>query len=80
MKPHWLVRAETIRLLWRVFALVLVGTVLAGLFVHIHVYFWIDGTFGFAAWYGFATCVAMIVVAKGLAIFLKRPDDYYDRN
>lgn len=80
MKPHWLVRPETIRLLWRVFALILAGTVLAGLFVHGHAYFWLDGTFGFNAWYGFTTCVAMIVVAKGLAVFLKRPDTYYDRD
>lgn len=78
MKQHWLVRPRTIRRLWLMFILILGATVVARFLVHGHVYFWLDGTFAFNAWYGFATCVAMIVVAKGLAIFLKRPDTYYD--
>ena len=78
MKQHWLVRPQTIRQLWRVFALILAATVVAGLFVHGHAYFWLDGTFAFNAWYGLTTCVAMIVVAKALAVVLKRPDSYYD--
>ena len=78
MKQHWLVQPKTIRLLWLIFVLVLGATVVAGFFVHGHAYFWIDGSFAFNAWYGFVTCVAMIVVAKGLAIFLKRSDTYYD--
>ena len=38
----------------------------------------IDGWFGFAAAYGFLCCAAMVLVAKGLGVFLKRPDNYYD--
>ncbi len=34
--------------------------------------------FRFHAWYGLVTCVAMVLVAKGLALFLKRRDSYYD--
>lgn len=75
---HWLVRQGTIRILWVVFLAILAATVLAGLFVHGHVTFGIEGTFGFFAWYGFATCVAMVVGAKVLGIFLKREDTYYD--
>ena len=78
MTKHWLVRPETIRRLWLVFALILAATVVAGGFVHGHAYFALDGTFGFNAWYGFVTCVAMIVFAKVLGIFLKRTDAYYD--
>jgi hypothetical protein len=44
-----------------------------------HPYFGLDGTFGFGAWFGFASCVAMIVFAKALGALLKRPDTYYDR-
>lgn len=76
---HWLVRPRTIRLLWVGFGVILALTVVAGLFVHQHVYFGIEDSFGFFAWYGFVTCVAMVVLAKLLGIFLKRPDDYYDR-
>ena len=46
--------------------------------VHGHPGFGIDGTFGFYAWYGLGTCVAMVLVAKGLGLFLKRPDTYYE--
>lgn len=75
---HWLVRPETIRLLWIVSLTVLGLTVLADLFVEHHPHFGIDGTFGFAAWFGFVSCVAMIAVAKLLGALLKRSDTYYD--
>ncbi len=41
-------------------------------------YFGLDGWFGFSAAYGLLTCVAMIIVAKVLGIFLKRRDSYYE--
>ena len=78
-EQHWLTRPATIRVLWLVFAAVLGLSVVAGLFVHPHAHFGIEGSFGFYAWYGSVTCVAMVVLAKLLGIFLKRPDDYYQR-
>jgi hypothetical protein len=78
MDDHWLTRDSTIRKLWIVFVAILAATVLADLFVVHHPYFGLEGTFGFGAWFGFASCVAMIVFAKGLGIVLKRPDTHYD--
>ena len=75
---HWLVRHRTIRILWIVSIVVLAITVLFDLVVDQYVIFGVEGIFGFAAWYGFLTCVAMILAAKGLGVFLKRPDRYYD--
>ena len=75
---HWLLRKENIRKLWMFFIAILLVTVVAGIFVHQHVHFGIEDSFGFFAWYGFITCVGMVVFAKFLGIFLKRPDDYYD--
>ena len=43
-----------------------------------HPGFGIDGTFGFYAWYGLGTCVAMVLFAKGLGVLLKRRDTYYE--
>ena len=74
---HRLVRTGTLRGLWVVFAVVLAGLVLGDLLIHGHPGFGIDGTFGFYAWYGLGTCVAMVLFAKGLGVFLKRRDDYY---
>ena len=78
MSDHWLVRPATIRLLWRVFIVVLALTVLAEFLVAHHPHFRIEEAAGFGAWYGFLACAGMIVFAKGLAVFLKRADTYYD--
>ncbi len=77
-EPHWLTRPRTTRMLWIGFAAILAVLVLAGLWVHGYAYFGIDGTFAFNAWYGFAVCVAMVVAAKVLGVFIKRRDTYYD--
>jgi uncharacterized membrane protein len=78
MNDHWLVRPSTIRLLWVIFAVILAATVMADIVIHHHSYFGLDGTFGFGAWFGFVSCMAMIVFAKALGAVLKRPDTYYD--
>ena len=77
-EPHWLVRPDTIRKLWIGGCIVLALLVLGDFLIHPHTYFGIDGTFGFYAWYGFVTCAAMVIGAKGLSLFLKRGDTYYD--
>ena len=74
---HWLTRPDTIRKLWWVFAAVLALTVLAQLLVYVKGYFTVDGWFGFGAVYGFISCLLMVLFAKGLGVFLKRPNDYY---
>lgn len=78
MTPHWLERPRTIRILWIVFAAILAATVAVEILIHPHGFFVVDGTFAFNAWYGFAACVALIIVAKLLGILIKRPDDFYD--
>ena len=80
MKQHWLVRPGTIRLLWVMFLFVLALTILASLFTEVHDWFRIDGSFAFYAWYGFLTCIGMVIVAKLLGRFLHRKDSYYDRD
>jgi Na+/proline symporter len=83
MKPnaddHWLARPTTIRLLWRVFAAVLALTVLAQIIIGVKGYFGVDGWFAFGAVFGFLSCLAMVLVAKGLGFVLKRNEDYYTR-
>jgi hypothetical protein len=74
---HWLVRPATIRKLWWGFSIVLGLTVVAQLFIYVKGYFGVDSWFGFGAAFGFLSCVAMVLVAKGLGFFLKRDEDYY---
>jgi sterol desaturase/sphingolipid hydroxylase (fatty acid hydroxylase superfamily) len=79
MEDHWLVRETTIKRLWTVFTITLAATVLLDLVIHPHPYFGLDGTFGFGAWFGFVSCVGLIILASALGRILKRPDTYYDR-
>ena len=78
MEDHWLARESTIRGLWIVFLVGLAATVLMDLLIEPHPYFGLDGTFGFGAWFGFASCVGLVVFAKALGGILQRPDTYYD--
>ena len=67
MKDRWLVRESTIKTLWIVFAALLAATVLMDLAIEHHPYFGLDSRFGFGAWFGFASCVTLIVLARGWA-------------
>lgn len=77
---HWLVRPKTIKLLWVVGVLSLtVITALSLTVPHHEVKFGIEATPAFYSWFGFATCVAMVVFAKFiLGKLLTRKDTYYD--
>jgi len=77
-QDHWLVRPESIRLMWWIFVAILAVTVLADFFVHHHGHFGIEDTFGFGAWYGFLSCIVLVFFSKALGALLKRRDDYYD--
>ena len=77
MKPHWLDDPRYVILLCRLFLVVLAATVLAEFAVQLHPHFEVEALFGFHAWYGFLACTAMILVAKGLGLLLKRSDTYY---
>jgi hypothetical protein len=75
---HWLVRPSTIRRLWIGFMAVLGLTLLAQWFVPIHAYFSVDGVPTFYAFFGFFSCMAMVVFARLLGLLVKRPDTFYD--
>ena len=73
----WLARPSTIRLLWRVFAVVLAVAVAAQLLFTVKGYFTVDGWLGFGAIFGFLSCVAMVLVAKVLGWVLKHDEHFY---
>lgn len=73
-----LARPSTIRLLWIGGFALLALTVLADLAVEHHPYFEIEHSYSFGAWFGFAACAALVVLATGLGLILRRRDGYYD--
>ncbi len=64
----------------RLFAILLIASLVAQFFVHIHDHFGLDGTMFFHAWYGFLACVVIVIVSKLLGKILKRHDDYYEKD
>lgn len=76
---HWMVRPDTIRKIWIGSLVVLALTIVAEFFVERGSKFGIDGIFGFGAWFGFFSCVVLVIGSKALGAILKRPDTYYDR-
>lgn len=77
---HWLYRPENRPKLWWGFGVILAITILAQIFIHVHESFSVDGWFGFNAIYGFLACAGMVLFAKLLGYWLKRPEDYYDND
>lgn len=75
---HWLLRPQTIRWLWITFVVILALTVALQFVIKVKGYFGVDGWFGFGAAFGFLSCIAMVLIAKGLGQLLKRDEDFYD--
>lgn len=77
-QTHILTRPATIKWLWIIFAVVLAGLVALQLVIPIKGRFALEQGFGFAAWFGFGSCVAMVLLARVLGWWLKRDEAYYD--
>ncbi|MFP6699408.1 MAG: hypothetical protein VCF08_21350 [Alphaproteobacteria bacterium] len=77
---HWLERPATIAKLWRGGWVLLAILILAEFTYHPHAYFVLDGWFAFHAVFGLLSCIAMVLFAKLLGVYLKRGEEYYDRD
>jgi len=73
----WLARPSTIRLLWRVFGVMLALVVAAQWPFPVQGKFGVDGWPGFGAVFGFLCCLGMVLFAKALGWAVKRDEDYY---
>jgi len=75
----WLDRKENVskvyRGVWLICALLLAVEPLT----HKHGHFRFEEWFGFHSFFGFVACIALVLAAKALRRWLKRPEDYYDR-
>jgi hypothetical protein len=73
-------KKENRKKLWRILLLMLALSVIADFLVERHPEFpWLFP--GFAALYGFASCIFIIVFSKWIGhTWLMKEEDYYDRN
>ncbi len=75
---HWLYRPHNWPRLWQWGGVILLLTVIAEFFVDVKPSFGFADWFAFYAVFGFASCLLMVVFAKWLGNWVKRPEDYYD--
>ena len=65
------------KIVWALVALSAVS-VFAELFYHKHTHYGFQGYIGFDAFYGFVSCVLLVLAAKQLRKVVMRDEDYYD--
>jgi hypothetical protein len=77
-RKYWLDDLKNVtRIFWSLFAVCGLLFV-ADAFYEKHPHFEVEGWFGFYGIFGFVACVGLVLAAKGLRVFLKRSEDYYD--
>ena len=76
-KLLWLDSKKNVDLVVRGLYLLCAGLFAADFFYAKHVELGIEKIPGFYAIYGFVMCAALVICAKGLRVFLMRPEDYY---
>lgn len=77
-RKYWLDEPGNVqKIIWALFA-VCAALFLADAFYHKHSHFEAENFFGFYAIFGFVVCVALVLAAKGMRLFLMRSEDYYD--
>lgn len=77
-EKYWLDDPKNVwKIIWALFGLC-AGLIGLDFFVHKHGHFRFEEWWGFYAIFGFVACVLLVLVAKGMRLFLKRGEDYYD--
>jgi hypothetical protein len=76
---YWLDDRRNVDRLVRGFYAVCALLIGIDVFVPKHGPYALEHWFGFYGWFGFAACVALVLIAKQLRRILMRPENYYDR-
>ncbi len=77
-KQHFFDNPENLRNVLHLFYMICLGLLFIDFFYHRHVIHKWEEYWGFYGLFGFAACVALVLVAKELRKVLKRGEDYYD--
>ena len=77
-RKYWLDDPRNVTRIYRWLCAVCALLFVADAFYHKHAHFAAEHWFGFYGAFGFFACVGLVLIAKELRRFLKRPEDYYD--
>lgn len=73
----WLDDPKHVTLLWHVLIAGGAAFLAIGLLLDAQPHFAIERWFGFYGWFGFLSCVLLVLAAKQLRRWLRRDEDYY---
>ncbi|MBO68155.1 MAG: hypothetical protein CL398_07570 [Acidiferrobacteraceae bacterium] len=79
-KNHFFDNKQNVRLIMWLLVAICFVLVIIDLIVHRHVVHPIEALWSFYAWFGFISCVFLVLVSKLLRKILMRREDYYDAN
>lgn len=79
-RPTKKIVKKRVIILWGLFFVALVASLIAERLIKIDAVAGIDGRIFFHAWFGFISCIIFVLFAKLLGFFLKRHEDYYKEN
>ncbi len=79
-KKYWLDDKRNVKKILYVLYAVCAALFIADAFYHKHPHFEAEYVFGFYAVFGFIMCVALVLAAKVIQVFLSRDEEYYDKN
>lgn len=77
-KTYWLDQPANVNKLVYALYAACAGLLIAELFVHKHGHFDFELWFGFFGFYGFCAYVFIVMSAKGMRVFLRRDENYYN--
>ncbi len=77
-KKYFFDSPDNVRIVLHVFYGICLGLLLTDLIYHRHVIHAWESLVGFYGLFGFAACVALVLLAKQMRKVLKRKEDYYD--
>jgi hypothetical protein len=78
-RGYWLDEPRNVAKVFWALVAVCAALLAADFFYDKHAKFALENLFGFYGLFGFVCCVFLVLAAKELRKFLKRPEDYYDR-
>jgi len=79
-KKHFFDNKQNVRLIMRLLVAICFVLVIIDLIAHRHVVHPIEALWSFYAWFGFISCVFLVLVSKLLRKILMRREDYYDND
>ena len=77
-RTHWLERPGSVDKIIRFLGLICAAVVVADFFYEKHGHYSWEKFPGFYAFFGFVSCVALVLAARQLRRILMRDEDYYD--